>query len=200
MLSVGDILTYKLTDDQFELALKQVRPACIGGISRIRSGDERQNSLAEDNLIGQLTNLALSLYCFGSVEPYLFSREQANVNPHNGDGGMDLPNLKIDVKGSRRRDRDRDLLSYKLPVRPAERHEGWAYVLGIVDLPKIVHLVGWVKDSGLPAAPCSGGVFAGAYVLQARDLRALPPSGRLQKALGAWDELYYGQDQRPAAV
>jgi hypothetical protein len=159
------------------VAEANARAACMGGVSRIR-GDDRMATLGEDQIVGQLGQIALHRYWFGHLHLYAVSRWHANQNPELGDKGHDIPGANVDVKASVMR-RSQDPMTYNLCVRPRERHDGWVYVLALVP-PNWrdsleVYLVGWAQDQDLPALTVSEGPLSGTYALPATYLRELPP-------------------------
>jgi len=165
-----------MTQDLLRLAQRQSKLACIGGRSNIREDDDRQDNLSIDQTVGQIGQIALALWKDGHVGEYLSQRAAANAYPTQGDGGSDLLGSNIDVKASRLK-RDADPLRYRLAVRPAELHEGWMYVLCLVE-PMLTSatLVGWATAEEISEwGPETDGPFAGAYTLQATDLHRMPP-------------------------
>ena len=183
MLSSKDIVTYMIPDEDSEGIRKNTRLAMIGGTSQIRSGTNRKKTLAHDQLVGQISTYAGSVVLTGSPQGYWKARDKANKNPHKGDGGVDIIGLSnVDIKGSLMR-YSSDPLSYRLLVRPRERHDGWIYVLGMVpENPKPIgsrpykcHLVGWSYDKDLPETPYEGRIklLHGAYLIKGRQLRPI---------------------------
>lgn len=176
----NDVITWRIHPVEMPLIVRMAKAACIGGRSNIRTDDERQATLNEDQLVGQIGQYIGSLWLFGNDVPYRQARWLANQNPTTGDGGSDLVGANLDFKASRVRNRGRDLLSYRLAVRPKERHEGWLYFLILVTHiakgePVIAKMVGWAKESMLPEHPETDGVFSGAFTITARDLNPVPP-------------------------
>ena len=175
MINKSDIVTVDLTTD--ELADSRVfanaGTANIGGVSHIFSNrDERSTRSSEDQLTGQICNYAASVYYTGDAEAYIYSRERANATPCIGDGGVDIPGRKADIKGSLMRG-SVDPMKYHLYVRPQEYHRDWRYTLTLtrpISNGYRVHLVGeavadilkWVETK---------------YVLPASDLMPLSPRG-----------------------
>jgi hypothetical protein len=105
------------------------------------------------------------------------ARNKANNNPTRGDGGVDIVGLSnIDIKSSLMR-YSQDPLKYRLLVRPAERHLGWIYVLGLVPKkrPYQCFLVGWAYDKDLPNSTYSGKIqsLRGAFIIEAKHLRPI---------------------------
>lgn len=93
----------------------------IGGKSAVRKNiNDRKGSLSEDQLIGQLAEAALHKYWYGHLLEYSRSRWFRNQVPNIGDGGIDIPPLNIDVKGSKIRDDNKPIISYNLLVRQYE--------------------------------------------------------------------------------
>jgi len=165
-----------MTQDLLRLAQRQAKLACIGGRSNIREDDDRQDNLIIDQTVGQIGQIALALWKDGHVGEYLSQRAAANAYPTQGDGGGDLLGSNIDVKASRLKP-DAAPMRYRLAVRPAELHEGWMYVLCLVE-PMLTSatLVGWATAEELSDEGADEyGVFAGAYTLQATELHRMPP-------------------------
>lgn len=174
-----DILTYIIPKSGVVRVRKNAEAACIGGRSNVR-GSDRQEALSEDQIVGQAGQYAGSLWLYGNIVPYLNSRWVANQNPTKGDGGCDLIGTNIDFKTSRVRSRSRDLLSYRLAVRPRELYDDWTYVLALVTRledasPIEVKLIGWASTKMLPSEPEVSGVFFGAFTVRGADLCPLPP-------------------------
>lgn len=154
--------------------------ASLGGVSQIRDRQDRQENLGIDQLVGQIGQYAGSRWLTGSSEQYRVSRWVANRNPELGDGGSDILASNIDFKASLVRNTSKSLLTYNLPVRQRERHTDWLYVLVLVTdvVPQKsaqAHLIGWATTDMLPEKPDDGGVFRGAYTIQAMNLNPLPP-------------------------
>lgn len=180
MIETQDIITVRLGKASLRLIEKHARLAEMGGVSRVRPDrQDRVDSLKTDQLVGQIGQYAGSKWMTGSAEPYRLSRWVANQNPDRGDGGSDILGSNIDFKASLVRRSDRSLLQYNLPVRPHERHGGWIYVLVLVtdlqpQVSAVANLMGWVMDEDLPEQPNANGVFRGAYVVPAKNLKPLP--------------------------
>jgi hypothetical protein len=155
---------------------EHVKAACVGGRSRIRAaGTARRATLQQDQRIGLLCNLAVCEFLMGTAQPWKYMRERADANPTAGDGGIDVPGIRVDVKGSAMRG-STDPMAYRLAVRPAERHERCTYVLCLVPIgvaPETVVLVGAATEDELPVEVERSGVFAGAFVLPAKRLRPI---------------------------
>lgn len=176
------MVTIHLTLEQTRLCWENARKASIGGTSRIRQSKDRKERLFEDQLVGQVGNCAGSVWWHGSDHDYRVTRDRANENPLQGDGGSDLTGLNVDFKTSLMR-RSKNPLDYKLLVRPAERHSDWIYLLLLVptiEVEKIkadsgldVVLVGWLGDDELPEEPEGGGIFEGAYLVPAGKLHQI---------------------------
>lgn len=166
MITREDVVSILIPPQDMDLVRSNAKAAQIGGISQIRSRRDRQESLGEDQLVGQMTNYAGIYYLTDSIEPYREIREQANRNRFSGDDGIDIPNYRIDIKGSLMRG-PTDPTRYCLPVRPKERHTDWAYVVALVRYITYheVYLVGWMPDKELPEEPEPGGIFKGAYTV-----------------------------------
>lgn len=177
MISPENLIRLTFDERETRYVAAMALGASLGGGSQIRSPEERITALRQDQMVGQLGQMALSLYWFGDSRQYDIARWYANRNPNIGDGGSDIPGMNVDVKTSLMRSSE-DPLDYRLLIRPKERHEGWIYVLALVKkLRKVgteVFLVGWAADYQLPKMD-QGGLFDGAHVMNARDLNPLPP-------------------------
>jgi hypothetical protein len=179
-VSEQNIITWRIHPTDMPLLVRMAKAACIGGGSHIRDGQSRQDALQEDQLVGQIGQYVGSLWLYGSTDPYKQSRWLANLRPTEGDGGSDVIGANIDFKTSRVRNTGRDLLQYRLAVRPRERHTGWIYFLILVTHlckgePVIAKMVGWAADDMLPEQPETTGVFSGAFTLPAHQLHPVPP-------------------------
>ena len=177
MIDKSDVITYTIEDNLTSLIISNAKKAEIGGTSQIRKSQDRKSSLAEDQLVGQISTYCASMILTGSPNGYIKAREKANNNPFIGDNGVDIDGLaNIDIKGSLMR-YSSDPLKYRLLVRSKERHDNWIYVLGLV--PKIrpyqCYLVGWEYDKDLPKTTYDGSisVLHGAYVVDAKNLRPI---------------------------
>lgn len=176
MISEKDILRVPVNKNEMNLVIEMSRAACRGGVSRIRSSQDRQATLYEDQLVGQIGTYAGTKFWFGSSHNYLIARQVANLNPRAGDGGSDIIGANIDFKTSKIRS-TRPLLDYRLVVRPRERSAGKVYVQLLVELSEftaVAHILGWASDDMLPGIEV-GGTFDGAHVLPVRELNPLPP-------------------------
>lgn len=177
MLCDKDIIEIIVPTSDQKKVIENAKKAEIGGVSRIRSAADRKNKLSEDQLVGQISTYAGSVYLTGNPDGYWKARDIANANPHKGDGGVDIIGLdNVDIKGSLMR-YSKDPLEYRLLVRPKERHQGWIYVLAMVpkSRPYTAHLVGWAKDKDLPKEVYDGSISSlkGAYCINGRNLRAM---------------------------
>jgi hypothetical protein len=161
------------------LCRKNAALAQIGGVSRIRSREEREATLPEDQLVGQIGECAGCIWLTGTDTSYRLSRALANDKRTQGDRGKDIPASNIDFKGSLHRNQDLPLTAHRLSVRPHEWHENWVYFLVMVDLlpdgGALASIMGWAHTNMLPPEPNGTGEFKGAYVLFCRDLHPVPP-------------------------
>lgn len=169
-----DVAVVNVQGKAFGLCKRYARNAEIGGVSRVRGAGSRKRNLREDQLVGILGHYAASAYFFDSEVEFVEAREKADAAPHIGDGGLDLPG-GLDVKTSRIRSATKPLLSYRLPVRPAELKKGAIYVCALAQLGEgsaRVFLAGFAFGSEFPAKPCDeeGHPLRGAHVLLVRDL------------------------------
>lgn len=196
MALIEEIVTVTLTLEQTGLARKyaqrllDARVAAggkAGGVSRIRSFQDRQDKLFQDACVGQLGQLGATLYLTGSDRAYIQSRDLADANPLKGDRGSDFPGIALDIKSSFIK-LAKNSYTYALHVRPAERHQKSSYVLATVGSDfssnfseeTVVSLVGWAYDADFPSLPVGEGIFAGAYRI---DRYALQPMYELKKLM-----------------
>ena len=175
-ISSHEVIIFDVPQIDFELLETNAKKAAIGGKSQIRRNENRKQFLYEDQLVGQIANYAASVVLTKSSGGYKEAREIANNNPYKGDDGVDIIGLSnVDVKGSLMR-YSSDPLSYRLLVRPRERHENWIYVLCLVpkDM-KRCYVVGWIKDGDLPAKTYEGPIESlhGAFVVPAKKLEKM---------------------------
>jgi len=179
MITQADIVIIEVAGNDYKLALENAKAAAIGGVSRIYSeANDRERRLLEDQLVGQLGQIAGHRHLFGMLDRYVLSRWFANQHPELGDGGCDVPGANIDFKASRNRYPGKDLLSFNLVVRPAERHAGWVYYLMLTEdpwkPPVKVHIMGWATDDMLPATLVQDGPLEGTHALEAGHLNPTP--------------------------
>lgn len=183
MVNREQIVEMWLNVAEINYCVQQAKFAEIGGHSNIRSGEDRANKLGIDQLVGQIGQYALSIYLFGEPGQYYIQRMAANLQPTIGDQGQDILGLNVDCKTSLKRN-NKDPLTYRLLVRPQERHANWCYILALVhpnDQKKIlltepimIQLVGWASDGELPVDCEVSGPFKGAHILKAPHLNPLP--------------------------
>jgi hypothetical protein len=162
--------------------------------------DERLSKSAEEQLTGQLGQIAQCLYEFNSLDTYHESRAYHNAHPRAKGLHSDIPNLAYDTKTSVIRT-TRPLLEHNLLLREAECVPDFVYILALIlaedmpldqvelaelaerlpmrNLPSVpVTLVGWVPTKELdytapyvaPPVPGFVGFFLPAYMLH-----PLPP-------------------------
>jgi hypothetical protein len=141
--------------------------------------------LYEDQMTGQLCHAAVSEYLFGSFEPWIEQRKQADANPTKGDGGTDFLGWPLDVKGSRMR-RSPEPNEYHLIVRPAELHDDVWYILALVaaNASDVVYLAGVASGYTIRKTPTkTSGPFVGAYAIAAPELSAIELIWSVEKTL-----------------
>lgn len=179
MIERSHIIDIPVHKNTMQIIRKRAGKACIGGKSNIREGRDREESLMEDQITGQLGNYALSKYLFGNPQQYLLSRYVAEKNPNVGDGGEDVIGLNIDIKATMYRYPNKDMLDYNLVVRERELHKNWIYIFALADMIEndstIVHLIGWATTDMLPSKPAKEGIFKDAYSKPVRELYPLFP-------------------------
>jgi len=191
MITENDIITGSVPVREYYWCVKHAEACSIGCFSQIR-GEDRNDSLSMDQLVGQVSTCFFSMWVGRTPEMgfryYDMVRRRQNENPMKGDGGDDIPPFRVDVKGSMRRNLNLPLLKHRLPVRPAEFHDDWIYVLALTRPPK-VHLIGWAYTSDLPSEVDKDGPFKGAYTLRGFQLRPLNDEFKeIVKARGNSDE------------
>jgi len=113
------------TNEQIQLAKNMAKQAEIGGVSWVRDKVSRDINLKDDQLVGQLGELAASVYLTGSIDCYIQHRTERNKNPYTGDDGTDI--MEYDVKTSLMR-YGQDPTKYNLLVRPRERGKNKKYL------------------------------------------------------------------------
>jgi hypothetical protein len=157
----------------------------VGGSSNVRNREDRKASLPMDQLIGQLCVYAFNVYWFGDVRWWVVDRWYRNQFRFNGDGGYDVPMMRIDVKGSLMR-YGPDPERYHLVVPENERHPNWIYVCALAKKPADeirdpwrIFLTGWAEDSELKSKWEGPGLedLIGKYILGYKKLHRLPPFG-----------------------
>jgi hypothetical protein len=177
--SVGSITlpTVSLSGEEIELARTHAQLCSLGGRSQVRGRASRDASLSEDQLTGQVCELAFSKYWFGSTTQYQQSRWTRNNNPRVGDGGFDFPGFAMNVKGSLRRDPNRPFEKYHLLIRPAERKQGMTYIQAVADLTNdpLVVFLGFLADEEITGPVDEGWHFKGAHAIPFSQLHRLPP-------------------------
>jgi hypothetical protein len=178
VLQSSDLIAVSLSPTDIARSEHFARNAELGGVSRVRSAEDRKASLVTDQSVGQLGEMALSKYLGGTPLFYELTRTIRDLDPTKGDEGGDLLATNLDVKCSLMRGSS-DPLKYRLLVRPKERKANAVYVLALVG-PYVwqsgeVTLVGWCRDRDLPDSCARDGPFAGAHVLLASQLYPLPP-------------------------
>jgi hypothetical protein len=175
-VSTRDVIAFTVPPKAQAFIRQMAEKAQVGGTSHVRDPQSRTQAMGEDQLVGQLGQFALSVYLTGDTKEYVRAREKANANPTSGDGGADILDSNIDIKTSRMRAGE-DPVGYTLPVRPAERHPNWIYILALVPKKRddLVYLVGWLRDEDLPTVTDRSGEFRGCYTRRARELSPLPP-------------------------
>lgn len=174
------MIKIKIDPVKIEWIKLMAKKAEIGGKSQIREGEEREKTLSRDQLTGQLASYGFCIYWFGDFRYWMIDRFYRNQNPYNGDNGFDIAGMTLDVKGSRLLP-NHNPETYRLPVRPKERHDNWVYIHAVVDYDDkptsnaIVYLLGWAYDNELPidvATPPDP--LDGAHILPVSALHPLP--------------------------
>lgn len=152
MIRREDIVVVELDQEQLDECRQRAKKAEIGGRSRIYDDHkERMGHLGEDQFLGQVGQMCLSIHLTGDVLSYREARDKADANPTEGDGGHDLVGIRMDIKCSRMRKSGRRMGEYYLVVPPREHHPGFTYILALVsfegnheDLTKLkVNLIGY---------------------------------------------------------
>jgi len=156
MITSDDIVNITLDKEHITEIIEQSTLSCIGGSSNARTGN-RQQTLKEDQISGHACHMAASIYLYGSIDPYLQQRCEANAHPYKGDGGSDFLGTKIDVKGGNKR-KSKGMSEYNLIVPQSEYHRDYYYISALTKFnpSKILNqdelqvcLLGWVLGSSL---------------------------------------------------
>jgi hypothetical protein len=176
MIEQEDLIKIRLSEPNMHTCVEHATLCAIGGASHIRSVEDREDNLNMDQIIGQVCTCAASMYLLGEEDGfhrYNEVREAQNLTPYDGDGGDDIPPLKIDIKGSFVKNTSKALLTFNLLVRPRELHNGFTYVLALSRPPHVV-LMGWAHSKDFSEGDLQEyGIFKGAYRLEASRLRPM---------------------------
>lgn len=178
----SDIIKIHLTREQMVTVWRDANAASIGGVSHVRDREDRVSALKIDQIAGLAGNMALCVWRDGDDRTYKEMRYYQNRYPNLGDAGCDLPRCLFDIKTSIMR-ASPDPMSYRLAVRPAERHRGHTYGLALIrefDTASLsngldVLLVGWKRECNLPECVEASGVFSGAFVVPSKELIPFTP-------------------------
>jgi len=197
-----------------DIAAKWAVLAERGGVSYVReTGEERDTTLSEDQLTGQLSLLAGSRLLTGDIEAYRTARAYAFEQP-SGSHPTPVRGSDVCFKGSLLRG-PQPLWRYRLSVPPKEMRVGWTYALVLIPdliVPLLVPgcstfalIIGCATVRMFPDTIAGSGVFKGKYTLQVPQLDVIAPSHGIQyasDALIAALETHLGvrEDERWAAV
>jgi hypothetical protein len=196
----GQIISINFNKGAIDMVRPNSKAAEIGGRSNIRGGVSRAAFLSDDQLTGQIGNLAGVIAMYGTIDQYLAVRDEANRKPTKGDNGIDLIGSNVDFKASIMR-KGLDPLDYYLLVRPKEKHENHIYVSVMVepldehrDPVTVAHVVGWAPTSYVEQYGPNqkrGPDFGNAFAVPNRELFPMMPIrwqgvhyGKVHKALG----------------
>lgn len=173
-------LYVELTQEQIDFARVMAESAAIGGHSHVHCApNQRQRQLGEDQVTGQLGQIAGCVWARGGIDEYAVARAYATVysgSPHP----TPIRGSNVGVKGSLIRG-TQGLWQYRLPVRPGDIRRDSVYVLALVPPDSfmkqhpVVLLVGWATTDEFPDEVESGGPCEGAYVRHVPQLHSLPP-------------------------
>lgn len=156
-ISLGNVVRVDFNSTEVKACQDQARTLEFGGVSFSRkSPGERQATLREDQVVGQLGELALFVWAYGKsrgLQEYLKTQESKRGRGHRGDGGQDILGHKVDIKSSLVRN-NKDIFTYNLLVASREFHPGWWFVQGLVweyipDVSATVAVMGWAKAENL---------------------------------------------------
>lgn len=170
MVTREDFVVIKFDDEQIAAIENNAAEATIGGKSCIRSAEDRSKTCKDDQIVGQMCELALHMFVFGKKKGFNLwkkVRDSKNKTRYQGDNGQDLFDgtsmLDIDIKGSRLKTGKR-AISYNLVVNPgdpasgrkSEYHDNWIYIAafcgrnedGSVKNDSVV-MTGWVKSKDI---------------------------------------------------
>jgi hypothetical protein len=169
--------------DAHEVALLEHQATLIPQDMRSRIYTDNAERLArqrEYRITGMLGAYGYYKHHFGpeAMSKFLIGRWVQNQFPRRGDRGYDIPALRLDIKSSLVRYADKKLEQYVLPVRPAERKDGWVYIFALVErliAPLRVFLVGYIEDGDMPSETQRYGAYKGAYTVPVSQLMPLQP-------------------------
>ncbi len=191
MVTAGDLCRHILTPDDLKIIFTNAQKASIGGMSNIRSAEDRWSHMSDDQVAGQIGNYVGSILITGSTDAYHKAREIANANPTRGDDGEDLPGYETDCKCSFMRYGFR-VFKYNCIVAPREKHPNWKYaqfliqaagVKDIIGKTKVgVYGCGWAMTDDLPREVSDHPGFAGKYGIPIDNLRPFSTFPSLQQA------------------
>lgn len=148
MIGRDDILVIEFTEEQIQKCKARAENACIGGRSNVHSNREDRNSnLNENQLCGQLGEMALSIFLTGSTDAYEEARDKADANPTEGDDGYDLLEFRVNAKASFMRSKSRRMSEYHLIIPEDEASSDFCYIMMLIECPPYqsetrVHLMG----------------------------------------------------------
>lgn len=182
------MITLTLSTTELTFIKSRALATSWGGKSSIR-GEDRQQTLQTDQLIGHCGEYAGIMILFGDNKPYYASQQLSErlhqFDPSLGDGGEDIIGANLDFKTSRQHE-SRSPLEHGLAVRPHEMRDNWVYVLMIVlsndeligfnfDKQIDVCMVGWATSDMMPKHTLQKGAFKGAHYLAGNKLiRPMP--------------------------
>jgi hypothetical protein len=151
----------KFDEDEMESIMSNAQKATMYGGSQIRSASSRQATCGDDQIAGQLGELALHKFFYGKdgFKYYQQSRDKRNANPKKGDGGRDLfdgeKHLDADVKCTRLQ-YGAKAIRYNMVVPEKEFYKDWVYIAAFcgktdesTDKNDAVILAGWIYASDI---------------------------------------------------
>lgn len=171
-------------------AAKWARIAERGGRSAVReAAHERDATLSDDQLVGQLAARAGSLWLTGDLKAYWHARSYA-LEHGGGSHATPVHGSNTSFEGSLIRT-PQALWKYTLAVDPLETRTGWTYVLTLIPnlrkslLPgyaTFALLMGHAPLTLFPNTVSRGGTFKGKYTLKVPQLMSCLPRNGVQHA------------------
>ena len=170
-------------------ATKWARLAERGGRSSVRDAAERDATLPNDQLAGQLAGMAGCLWLTGNLDAYRLARAYA-LEHGGGTHATPVRGSDTSFKGTFIRT-PQALWKYTLSIAPTETRAGWEYVLVLMPnllrplipgCPTFAPLMGCAPLALFPDTITGHGTFKGKYTLQVTRLAPCLPRNGVQYA------------------
>jgi hypothetical protein len=170
-------------------AAKWAKLAERGGRSTVRSGADRDGTLSNDQLAGQLAGMAGCLWLTGNLDAYRLARAYA-LEQGGGTHATPVRGSDTSFKSTLIRT-PQALAKYTLSIAPTETRTGWEYVLVLVPnlsrplipgCPTFALLMGSAPLALFPDTVAGSGTFKGKYILRVPQLVPCQPRNGVQYA------------------